>query len=136
MTAGMTFLGQFLDHDMTLDITSSLEQQVDPEMIRNFRMPAFELDSVYGQGPARLAAPVRPERRRRPDQAAGRAESRDRRRWRATACMKFDLPRNSQGTPLIGDPRNDENLVLSQLQVAFLRFHNARGRPRRAPTPA
>ena len=38
---------------------------------------------------------------------------------------KFDLPRNSQGTPLIGDPRNDENLVLSQLQVAFLKFHNS-----------
>jgi hypothetical protein len=37
MTAGMTFLGQFLDHDLTLDITSSLEQQVDPELIRNFR---------------------------------------------------------------------------------------------------
>lgn len=124
MTAGMTFLGQFLDHDMTLDITSSLEQQVDPEMIRNFRNPTFGLDSVYGQGPhgsphlydqtvdhgltTLLVEPI----------PGSETVSRD-------GSCKFDLPRNSQGTPLMGDPRNDENMVLSQMQVAFLRFHNA-----------
>lgn len=124
LTAGMTFLGQFLDHDMTLDITSSLEQQVDPEMIQNFRIPTFGLDSVYGSGPA--GSPylfdqtvdnglttllVEPN-------IGSEAISRD-------GSLKFDLPRNSQNTPLIGDPRNDENLVLSQLQVAFIKFHNA-----------
>ena len=41
MTAGMTFLGQFVDHDITLDTTSSLEQQVDPEAIQNFRTPTL-----------------------------------------------------------------------------------------------
>ncbi len=41
MTAGMTFLGQFVDHDITLDTTSSLEQQVDPEAIQNFRTPSW-----------------------------------------------------------------------------------------------
>jgi hypothetical protein len=50
--AGMTFLGPFLDHDMTLDASSSSEQQTDPEMIENFRRPIFELDSVYGTGRA------------------------------------------------------------------------------------
>lgn len=124
MTAGMTFLGQFLDHDMTLDITSTLEQQVDPEMIENFRVPTFGLDSVYGSGPGGsphlfdqtvdhglttfLTEP----------NPGSEAISRD-------GSLKHDLPRNSQGTPLIGDPRNDENLVLSQLQLAFLKFHNA-----------
>lgn len=124
MTAGMTFLGQFLDHDMTLDITSSLEQQVDPEMIKNFRVPTFALDSVYGSGPegspylfdqtidnGRTTLLVEKN-------TGSDSISRD-------GSMKFDLPRNSQGTPLIGDPRNDENLVLSQLQVAFIKFHNA-----------
>jgi len=38
---------------------------------------------------------------------------------------KHDLPRNSQNAALIGDPRNDENVVVSQLQLAFLKFHNA-----------
>ena len=51
ITAGFTFLGQFLDHDMTFDPTSSLARQQDPESIRNFRIPALDLDSVYGSGP-------------------------------------------------------------------------------------
>jgi hypothetical protein len=51
ITAGFTFLGQFLDHDMTFDPTSSLARQQDPESIRNFRIPALDLDSVYGGGP-------------------------------------------------------------------------------------
>ena len=50
MTAGMTFLGQFVDHDITLDTTSSLEQQVDPEAIQNFRTPTLALDNIYGLG--------------------------------------------------------------------------------------
>src|SRR4029453_18653743 len=45
-TAGVTFLGQFLDHDITFDPTSSLLSQVDPTTIPNFRTPAFDLDSV------------------------------------------------------------------------------------------
>ena len=54
--AGYTFLGQFLDHDVTFDPTSVLEQQIDPQATRNFRTPALELDSVYGLGPG--AQPV------------------------------------------------------------------------------
>lgn len=134
MTAGMTFLGQFIDHDLTLDISSSLEQQVDPEMIQNFRTPTLGLDSIYGQGPAGspylydqtvdhgqtqlLVVPI----------AGSEAHSRD-------GSVKYDMPRNVQGTPLIGDPRNDENLVLSQLHVAFLKFHNAVVEQVRAASP-
>src|SRR4051812_23960616 len=51
MTAGMTFLGQFVDHDMTFDPTSSLERQADPEQITNFRTPTLSLDNLYGAGP-------------------------------------------------------------------------------------
>jgi hypothetical protein len=115
LSAGMTFLGQFLDHDLTLDITSSLERQVDPEMIANFRTPTLGLDNVYGAGPDGSPHLY--------DQVTGQG-------------IKFlvellapggkpDLPRNSQLTALLGDPRNDENVILSQLQVAFLKFHNA-----------
>jgi len=35
-----------------------------------------------------------------------------------------DLPRNQDGTALIGDPRNDENIIVSQIQLAFLQLHN------------
>lgn len=51
MTAGMTFFGQFVDHDMTFDPTSSLARRQDPESIRNFRIPTLDPDSLYGSGP-------------------------------------------------------------------------------------
>lgn len=109
--AGFTFLGQFLDHDITFDPTSSLERQNDPESIQNFRTPLFELDSVYGSG--RAASP------HLYDSTTGNVK------FLLDAAAPNDLPRNSQNTALIGDPRNDENLIVSQLHVAFLKFHNA-----------
>jgi hypothetical protein len=110
-TAGVTFLGQFVDHDVTFDPTSSLERQSDPEALRNFRTPALELDSVYGSG--RAASP------HLYDQATPGAA-----KLLVDAAAPRDLPRNSQNTALIGDPRNDENLIVSQLHLAFLKFHN------------
>jgi hypothetical protein len=122
LTAGFTFLGQFLDHDMTFDPTSSLARRQDPESIRNFRVPALDLDSVYGGGP--IASPhlydSEAEGRTRflVEEIPGSAEV------TVDGRPHFDLPRNSQQTALLGDPRNDENLVISQFHVALLRFHN------------
>ncbi|MFB7884590.1 heme peroxidase family protein [Microbacterium sp. NPDC056057] len=113
--AGDTFLGQFIDHDITFDPTSSLERQADPEYISNFRTPSLGLDNVYGSGPN--ASPFLY------DQQAGHGVT-----MLVEECGtpgKSDLPRNAQGVALIGDPRNDENLIVSQLQTAMLRFHNA-----------
>jgi hypothetical protein len=116
LTAGFTFLGQFLDHDMTFDPTSSLERQVDPEHISNFRTPSLALDNVYGAGPGGSPHLY--------DQSAAGAGIKFLLEETGTAG-KHDVPRNSQKVALIGDPRNDENLIVSQLQVAFLSFHNA-----------
>ena len=108
--AGFTFFGQFIDHDITLDTTSSLERQNDPTAIRNFRTPLLELDSIYGLG--REASPFLYDKNNPGKLLVGTAEN------------PHDLPRNIQKTALIGDPRNDENLIISQLQLAFLKFHN------------
>ena len=35
-----------------------------------------------------------------------------------------DVPRTADGTAIIGDPRNDENLIIAGLQCAFILFHN------------
>ena len=40
-------------------------------------------------------------------------------------ASRFDLPRDSNNNAFLGDSRNDENVIISQLHVAFLRFHNA-----------
>jgi hypothetical protein len=123
MTAGFTFLGQFVDHDMTFDPTSSLARQQDPEAIRNFRIPALDLDNVYGGGP--IASPHlynatvdggRTTLLTEEIPGSGAVS--------VASTTRFDVPRNSQRTALIGDPRNDENLVVSQFHLALLRFHN------------
>ena len=34
------------------------------------------------------------------------------------------MPRRADGSAYIGDPRNDENLIVCQLHIAFIKFHN------------
>jgi hypothetical protein len=124
LTAGFTFLGQFLDHDMTFDPTSSLARRQDPESIRNFRIPALDLDSLYGGGPGVSPALY--------DQTVDHGQTTmlveeipGSAAWTVDGQPRFDVPRNSQNVAILGDPRNDENLVVSQLHLAMLRFHNA-----------
>lgn len=113
MPAGATFMGQFMDHDMTFDLSSRLNVPTDPATSANSRTPAFDLDSVYGAGPA--ADPQLYEERGRSRAAKFRVE---------TGGLFEDLPRNRDRSAIISDPRNDENIVISGLQAAFLRFHN------------
>src|SRR2546427_448502 len=51
ISAGYTYLGQFIDHDLTFDPASSLERQNDPDGLVDFRTPRFDLDCIYGRGP-------------------------------------------------------------------------------------
>ena len=119
--SGYTYLGQFIDHDITYDPASSLQKQNDPDALVDFRTPRLDLDNLYGRGPAdqpymfignkfRLGAALMEL-----DQASKRR----------------DLPRyNDLDDPtgpkraLIGDKRNDENVIVSQLQSTMLQFHN------------
>ena len=107
--AGITFLGQFVDHDITLDITSSLDAPAVPEDIRNHRTVSLDLDCVYGLGPEGS-----PHLYDFPKLVTGDNMGNDR----------FDLPRFNKRA-LIGDPRNDENVIVSQIQSAFIAFHNS-----------
>jgi hypothetical protein len=109
-TAGTTFFGQFLDHDCTLDRTSRLGIPADPRTSPNGRTPAFDLDSVYGGGPT-----ASPELYNSADRAKLKIES---------GGLFEDVPRQPTGAAIIGDGRNDENLIIGGLQAAFLAFHN------------
>ena len=114
--AGYTYLGQFIDHDITFDPVSSLQRQNDPNGLEDFRTPRLDLDSIYGRGPA--DQPYLYEPGDKAKLALGRAVD------GGSGQGAFDLIRFGE-TALIGDPRNDENLIVSQLQSVFLRFHNA-----------
>src|SRR3954451_7655588 len=110
LPAGYTYLGQFIDHDMTRDTTPLTDQQADPRGVKNFDTPFFDLGSVYGRGPDLDPALYDPSGR-------GKLLLQDR-------DGVLDVPRTGSGTALIGDPRNDENLIILQLQIAFIRLHN------------
>jgi hypothetical protein len=108
-TAGVTFMGQFMDHDMTFDVTSQLGVVRQPTSSLNARTPRFDLDSVYGGGPTVNPMLYRSDGLRfRVDTAPGGFE---------------DLPRASDGSALIADPRNDEHMMIPGLHAAVLLFH-------------
>jgi hypothetical protein len=118
MTAGSTFIGQFTDHDITFDQTSQLGVPQNPLTSPNTRTPALDLDSVFGGGPGI-----------RPDLYVSNSDGSVGPRLKiGTGGVHEDVPRvaNGDGTysALLGDPRNDENLIIAGLHCAHILFYN------------
>jgi len=117
--AGYTYFAQFVDHDVTFDPLSKLGVVNDVETLVDFRTPRLDLDSLYGSGPRDQpflydwSTPDYPGAKLLVGWSSG------------DGATVFDLPRNDQDRALTGDGRNDENLILSQLHLLFIRFHNA-----------
>jgi hypothetical protein len=127
--AAYTYFGQFIDHDITFDTGSAgidvlaspaLQPRPNLDGLTNSRTVHLDLDCVYASGAPRngdlmelgtvTAVGARPP---------GKGDLND-------------LPRESRSADpaqdraaRIGDPRNDENLIVSQLHLAFLKAHNA-----------
>lgn len=121
ISAGYTYLGQFIDHDLTFDPASSLQKQDDPEALVDYRTPRFDLDNLYGRGPDDQPYLYEDDGRhlKLGRKLTGNPADKDSR----------DLPRHKSETggrarALIGDPRNDENVIVAQLHATMLRFHN------------
>jgi len=134
--AGYTYLGQFIDHDITRDAQASRlrqlisEKMFDPiiadearHLVKNIRTATLELDSVYGGGPNEDPDLYESDKvllklgRNRTD-SNGLPDHID------TTDSNRDILRQVDGTPIIGDSRNDENLLISQTHHAFKVFHN------------
>ena len=118
--AAYTFFAQFVDHDITLDAESELTSEAltrgQVEALPNLRSASLDLDSVYGFGPdvsPHLYGGEQPLRLL----VGSKVDD---------VANPNDVPRSADGTALIGDPRNDENIFLSQMHLLFLRFHNRR----------
>jgi hypothetical protein len=131
-----TYLGQFIDHDITARTDRETEASsiggpaghahpfspLPPDQVvtslKNGRRPQLDLDSLYGDGPGLLESPATP--------AATDADpiyDNNKKLLLQSFSAGIDLPRNG-GKATIADGRNDENLNVSQLHAAFLACHN------------
>jgi nucleoid-associated protein YgaU len=135
-----TYFGQFVDHDITFETSSFqtadlLAPGLAPlpvarirDELKNLRTASLELDSLYG-----------PPAPRDPANHAKLLVGKVTRLNGTQVPLKRppgkgddnDLPRDPRNAdPLrdraarIGDPRNDENLIVAQLHLAFLKAHN------------
>lgn len=114
--AGYTYFGQFVDHDITHDVTTLGQATKDPHHLVNFRTPRLDLDSVYGRGPS--------EQPYLYQHGSGGFTGKLLLGNHIPDTDFLDLPRNREGRALIGDMRNEENAIVSQLQIAFIQSHN------------
>src|SRR3954453_15044417 len=124
--AGFTYLGQFLDHDLTFDKTTvMLGTKITPAQLLQGRSPSLDLDSLYGAGPGD------------PESAKFyEADGIHLKTGKTVAAPPFgvmdgfDLPRGAgsgaahKRRAVIPDKRNDENLAVAQTHAAMIRFHN------------
>jgi hypothetical protein len=123
--AGYTYLGQFVDHDLTFDKTKvTFGHNVSPAQLLQARSPSLDLDSLYGAGP------------QDPESAKFYKDDRHLKMGKTVALDPdpafdgHDLPRGAGSTKkekqkaVIPDPRNDENLAVAQTHLAMIRFHN------------
>ena len=119
--AGFTYLGQFVDHDITFKADDAFAEKGQAGV--NHRSARFDLDSLYGAGPGLQPFLYNADGR---TLARGRALTQGGR-----PSGSFDHPR-VDGVAVIGDKRNDENVLVSQMHGAFASFHNAlaQDRPR------
>jgi hypothetical protein len=152
LPAVLTYFGQFVDHDITANTdrnpaalpdfsVATPPLVINPraavmQQLGNLRRGTLRLDSVYGDG-TDIDQKLRDGAHMRVGHADG-GEARDLPRFGQmvdegvvadlppTDGMTSDFgPVDPRKLAFIADSRNDENLVVAQLHLSFLRFHNA-----------
>jgi len=104
LPALFTYLGQFLDHDLTGVSVPNFIDKINFATLVNSRTALFDLDSVFDR-PARY----------------------DRNGFLVlenNVNGVLDVPRTPQGIQIIGDIRNGENQIVLQVHMMFMKFYN------------
>ncbi len=117
--AGYTYLGQFIDHDLTFEFTSDPNRTNRVGELPNARTPAFDLDSVYGLGPE-----VHPHLYGDKNDLVVEGQQEDHWRGRDLQRRANSGHKPGEAVAIVGDPRNDENQLVAQIHLAFVNLHN------------
>ncbi len=111
---GISIFSQFLAHDITFESSSKLKGQFNQvSRFQNDRTINLDLDCVYGQKTQAFFYDAKDTDKL----LLGKRYEKDGKVW-------HDLQRNAQGKAIIPDNRNDENIIVSRMQVLFIEFHN------------
>jgi hypothetical protein len=111
----VTYFGQFVDHDLTLDTTPLREAGWSrPIHTINHRTPWLDLDHLYGDGPCSS----RHHHLYESDDASFRLG------YSAYGGEPFDVPFTYDGVLALADARNAENIIVRQIHAMFLKLHN------------
>jgi hypothetical protein len=125
LPAEYTYLGQFIDHNLDFDRTPQPTADVNPSSLTNFESFRFDLNNVFGAGPA----------------ADPQLYSSDHKHLLVSGTLGepqadgfptvtgnggvFDLARDPlTGQAILVEPRDDETQILSQISAAFVAFYN------------
>jgi hypothetical protein len=133
-----TYFGQFVDHDLSLEVVTKRMPLDDPSVtplcfprrINNSRRPILDLEPIYANycdGVNCYSIPRDPTNSGRiaigrtsqsDPPVPGKSENND------LVREGFIFKSSRDRAAKIGDSRNDQNLMISQMHVAFLRAHN------------
>lgn len=114
--AGYTYFGQFIDHDLSLDLTPlDATGQLPPYLTTNDRTPWLDLGQIYGDGPDSTTHWHLYD----DDRASFRLGNRN-----LPGNRSFDVPHDENGQPQLAEDRNNENLIVRQVHAMFLKLHN------------
>lgn len=114
LPSGYVYLGQLIAHDVSrlahVPCGPGMQQVPAPQ-----HTAALDLNGVYGSGmdDPRIALDPNTSKMLLGDAMDG-----------VDRIAGLDLPRNADHTPRIADERNDENLLVAQLHLQFLKLHN------------
>ncbi len=114
VTNGLSIFGQFLAHDMTFEVTSKFRGFNETRKFTSDRTFNLDLDCLYGQWSQDFLY----DKDDRSKLLLGMTC------YDEHGNCWVDLQRNSQEKAIIPDARNDENIIVSRMQVLFIDFHN------------
>lgn len=108
--AWFTYWGQgFICHDISYDQVPQPTAPVNVNGITDNESPLIDCSQVYGGGPLVIPALFKANKFVLDTNSNG----------------VLDVARNSDGSAIVADPRQDENFITISMQVAMRAFHNA-----------